>query len=152
MNDTIFNRAYAQALEAFAADEVPVGAVIFETATGQIVAEARNRTEERRDPLAHAELLCIHDACTRLNLKRLTGYSLFVTLEPCAMCAGAIAWARLDNLYFGASDPKSGAICQGAQVFTHPQTHHKIHIVGDIHATECGALLTRFFRQKRHLD
>lgn len=149
MIETVFERAYALAEEAFQADEVPVGAVIFETATDKIVAEARNRTEERHDPLAHAEILCIRSACEKLGLKRLTGYSIFVTLEPCSMCAGAIGWARLDHLYYGADDPKTGAVNQGPCVFTHPQTHHKIEITGGIHAPECAQLMTRFFRQKR---
>ncbi len=150
MNETIFTTAFNLAQEAFAADEVPVGAVIFKTETGEIVASARNRTEELKSPLAHAEILAIDAATQQLGQKRLTGYSLFVTLEPCTMCAGAIAWARLDNLYFGAFDPKTGAVHQGPQVFTHPQTHHKITIEGGIHATECGDLLTRFFQAKRN--
>ena len=149
MNETVFDQAFSLAEEAFRADEVPVGAVIFETNTGRVVTGARNRTEEDRDPLAHAEVLCIRQACQKLGLKRLTGYSIFVTLEPCTMCAGAIAWARLDNLYYGADDPKTGAVNQGAQVFTHPQTHHKIAVTGGIHASACGALMTRFFKQKR---
>ena len=149
MNDLIFNRAYALAEEAFKAEEVPIGAVIFRTDTGEIVAEARNRTEEQKSPLAHAEVLCIQEASRKLGLKRLTGYSLFVTVEPCVMCAGAIAWARLDALYFGAYDPKTGGVEQGAKVFTHPQTHHKIKIEGGIHAKECGELMTTFFRERR---
>jgi len=149
MNELIFKTAYQLAVEAAQADEVPVGAVIFNTKTGDIIASARNRTEEMNSPLAHAELLCIQEACTQLKAKRLTGYSLFVTLEPCAMCAGAIAWARLDSLYFGAYDPKTGAVCQGPEVFTHPQTHHKIRVESGLHAEECGALLTSFFQSKR---
>ena len=149
MNENIFRVAYEEALAALQADEVPVGAVLFHTQTGEVVATARNRTEENRDPLAHAELLCIQAACRKLGVKRLTGYSLFVTLEPCTMCAGAIAWARLDHLYFGAYDPKTGGVCQGSCVFTHPQTHHKINITGGIHADECGSLMTRFFQERR---
>ena len=149
MNEMIFRTAYEAALAAFQADEIPVGAVIFNTRSGEIIATARNRTEELKSPLAHAELLCIQEACQKAGVKRLTGYSLFVTLEPCTMCAGAIAWARLDHLYFGAYDPKTGAVCQGPSVFTHPQTHHKIDITGGIHADECGDLMTRFFQAKR---
>ena len=149
MNETIFKTAYVLAKEAFEADEVPVGAVIFNSETQEIVAATRNRTEELKSPLAHAEIMCIKEACQKLEQKRLVGYSLFVTLEPCAMCAGAIAAARLDNLYFGAFDPKSGAVQQGAKVFTHPQTHHKIKIKGGIHETECGELLKQFFKNKR---
>lgn len=149
MNETIFNTAFALAEDAFNADEVPVGAVIFNTKTGEIIASERNRTEEYHNPLAHAEILAIQKAVEITNQKRLTGYSMFVTLEPCTMCAGAIAWARLDSLYFGAYDPKTGAIEQGPSVFTHPQTHHKIHIEGGIQANKCGYLLTHFFKQKR---
>ena len=149
MNELIFNHAFNLATEAFQADEVPVGAVIFNTQTGEIISSARNMSEALQDPLAHAEILAIKQACQKLHLKRLTGYSLFVTLEPCTMCAGAIAWARLDNLYFGAFDPKTGGIEQGPKVFTHPQTHHKIKIQGGIHATECGELLKKFFKAKR---
>ena len=149
MNETIFKTAYALAQKAAQLDEVPVGAVIFNTETKEIIASAYNQTEKTKNPLAHAELLCIHEACQKLGVKRLTGYSLFVTLEPCTMCAGAIAWARLDNLYFGAYDPKTGAIKQGPQVFSHPQTHHKINIEGGIHADICGQLLTTFFQTKR---
>ena len=149
MNETIFRAAYEEALAAFRADEVPVGAVLFNTQTKEIITTARNRTEADRNPLAHAEVLCIQEACRKLGAKRLPGYSLFVTLEPCTMCAGAIAWARLDHLYFGAYDPKTGAVCQGPSVFTHPQTHHKINVTGGIHADECGALMTRFFQEKR---
>ncbi len=149
MDDIIFKIAFQLAQEAYKADEVPVGAVIFKTGTHEIVAQARNRTEETHSPLAHAELLAIDEACRRLGQKRLVGYSLFVTLEPCAMCAGAIAWARLDNLFFGAYDPKSGAVEQGASVFVHPQTHHKPHIQGGIEAERCGNLLSDFFQKKR---
>ena len=149
MNETVFNSAFELAQAAAAADEVPIGAVIFDSTTGAIIARAHNETEARHDPLAHAEILAIHRACELTGQKRLTGYSLFVTAEPCTMCAGAIAWARLDALYFGAYDPKTGAVCQGPAVFTHPQTHHKIPVQGGIHADLCGALLTTFFQSKR---
>ena len=151
MNEMIFKKAYRLAVAAFKADEVPVGVVIFNTKSGEIVASARNQVEEKKSPLAHAEMLCLKKALKKTGEKRLVGYSIFVTLEPCAMCAGAIAAARLDTLYFGAYDPKSGAICQGAEIFTHPQTHHKIHIMGGIHETECGDLLRTFFKNKRKI-
>ena len=149
MNETIFKMAYDLAVEAFKADEVPVGAVIFNTQTGKILTSARNQVEALKTPLAHAEMLCITEALKKTGNKWLNDYSLFVTLEPCVMCAGAIAAVRLDNLYFGAFDPKSGAIRQGAQVFSHPQTHHKIQIMGGIHEAECGLLMKDFFRNKR---
>ena len=149
MNENIFKTAFNLAQQAFQADEVPVGAVIFDTKTNEIITSAYNQTEHEKNPLAHAEIRVIQEACQKLKAKRLTGYSLFVTLEPCVMCAGAIAWARLDHLYFGAYDPKTGAIEQGTKVFTHPQTHHKIKITGGIHAEECGKLLSDFFKTKR---
>lgn len=149
IDETIFTTAFHLAEEAFRADEVPVGAVIFDSKTHEIVSAARNRTEELSSPLAHAEMLAIAEATKRLHLKRLVGYSVFVTLEPCAMCAGALAWARLDGVYFGAYDPKTGGVEQGAKVFSHPQTHHKPVVQGGIEADSCGALLTRFFKEKR---
>lgn len=149
MNDLIFQTAFDQALTAFQADEVPVGAVIFQTHTHQIVSQAANRTQTDQNPLAHAELLAIQNACHLLGTKYLTGYSIFVTLEPCAMCAAAISLARLDNLFFGAFDPKTGGICQGPAVLTHAQLHHKPHIEGGINQEICGKILTQFFKNKR---
>lgn len=146
---SIFETAYRQAEQAYQADEVPVGAVVFDPATNQIITAAHNQTQTRADPTAHAELLAIQEACRILNVKRLDGYALFVTLEPCVMCAGAIAWAHLSAVYYGAPDVKTGAIEQGACVFTHPQTHHKPRIFGGIEAEKCSALLTSFFQQKR---
>lgn len=138
------------AKKAFLADEVPVGAVVFHSQTGEIIATACNQTEKTSNPAAHAELIAIQKACRKLKVKRLTGYSLFVTLEPCAMCAGAVSWARLDHLYYGAYDLKTGAVNQGACVFTHSQTHHKPAITGGIEADACAKLLTDFFKQKRN--
>ena len=124
-NEMILKTAYKYAEKAFQKDEVPVGAVIYNTCTKEIIACAHNQTEMKKNPLAHAEILAIQKACKKLGVKRLNGYSLFVTLEPCTMCAGALSWARLDNVFFGAFDPKTGGIQQGAKVFTHTQTHHK---------------------------
>ena len=149
MNDEILQIDLEQAQQAFTLDEVPVSAVIFDSNTKKIICTAFNQTETLKNPTAHAELLAIQEASRILNEKRLNGYSMFVTLEPCAMCAGAIAWARLDSLYFGAYDPKSGAIEQGACVFNHPQTHHKIFISGGHWADIFGQLLTSFFKSKR---
>ncbi len=149
MNPALLEKGIELAQLAAAADEVPVGAVVFDSETYEIIAMANNRTERDNDPTAHAELLAIKEACRLLNVKRLVGYSLFVTLEPCAMCAGAISWARLDAVYFGAYDPKTGAIEQGCQTFNHPQTHHKPLVSGGHEADRCGQLLTDFFKQKR---
>ena len=142
--------AFQMAQSAFQADEVPVGAVIFNSLTGEIIAKACNQTEQNKDVLAHAELLAIRLACRKLGCKFLNGYSLYVTLEPCAMCAGAISWARLDAVYYGASDPKTGALRQGAKVFSRPQTHHKPK-TRLVSCPACGEILSRFFKEKRAL-
>ncbi|MDD3669495.1 MAG: nucleoside deaminase [Alphaproteobacteria bacterium] len=149
MNPLIVEAALQQARRAYRADEVPVGAVVFDSRTGAIVARASNRVEAAQNPTAHAEMRAIQKACQKLRTKFLTGYSLFVTLEPCAMCAGAIAWARLDALHYGAFDPKTGAVRQGAKVFSRRQTHHKPRVRGGIAAAECGGLMTSFFKDKR---
>ena len=148
-NETILKTAYKYALKAAKKDEVPVGAIIYHTNTQEIIACAHNQTEQKKNPLAHAEILAIQKACKKLNVKRLNGYSLFVTLEPCVMCAGAISWARLDNVFFGAFDPKTGAILQGAQVFSHKQTHHKPFFKGGFDEEQNSQILTQFFKQKR---
>ncbi|MBP5343495.1 MAG: nucleoside deaminase [Alphaproteobacteria bacterium] len=146
--EKIIRLALHQAQQAFLQQEIPVGAVIFHSKTGQIIAKAHNKSEQKKSPLNHAEMIVISQALKKIQDKFLTGYSMFVTLEPCAMCAGAIAWARLDALYYGASDPKTGAVEQGAQVFSHPQTHHKIK-VEKWHIPECGQIMTDFFKGKR---
>ena len=110
---------------------------------------AHNKTIALCDPLAHAEILAIREACKIIGEPNLTGYSIFSTLEPCVMCAGACAWSKLDAVYFGASDPKSGGIDVGACVFTHKQTHHKPKIYRGYCAEECGTLMTQFFKNKR---
>ena len=140
--------AFRLAQSAFQADEIPVGAVIFNSQTGEIIAKAHNQTEQKKDVLAHAEMLAIRKASKKLGLKFLDGYSMYVTLEPCVMCAGAISWARLDALYYGATDPKTGAIRQGAKVFMRSQTHHKPK-TKLISSSECGKIMSQFFRAKR---
>ncbi len=146
----IIKKAIQYAQRAFQADEVPVGAVIFDSQTGEILTAARNQTEHRKDVLAHAEMLAVRQAAKKLNRKFLDGYSMFVTLEPCTMCAAAIAWARLDALYYGATDPKTGGIRQGAKVFTRSQTHHKIKVQFK-NISECGSMMHDFFQKKRDL-
>ena len=124
--------------------EVPVGAVVV-APNGEIISRASNRTREKNDPSAHAEMLAIRGACERLAQERLVGYDLYVTLEPCAMCAGAIAAARIRRLYYGASDQKSGGVEQGARIFTHPQSHHCPEIYPGVGEDEATALLKSFF-------
>ncbi|MEM9798403.1 MAG: nucleoside deaminase [Pseudomonadota bacterium] len=127
--------------------EVPVGAVVSRGA--DVVARAGNRMREMRDPTAHAEMLAIRAACTVLGQERLSGCAIWVTLEPCAMCAQAIAHARLDRLHFGASDPKSGGVLHGARVFAHGQAHHRPEIFDGIEAEESAKLLRDFFADRR---
>lgn len=139
--------ALAQAQAAAARGEVPVGAVIV-GAEG-IIAQAGNRTRELNDPTAHAEILAIRAACETLGQERLTGYDLYVTLEPCPMCAAAISNARLARIYYGASDPKSGGIAQGPRIFAHPQCHHAPEVYDGISAQASEALLRAFFAARR---
>jgi tRNA(adenine34) deaminase len=142
------DQALAEARAAGARGEVPVGAVVV-SPDGAVVARAGNRTRELADPTAHAEMLAIRAACAVLGAERLVGHDLYVTLEPCPMCAGAIVAARIGRLYYGASDPKSGGVAQGARVFAHPQCHHVPQVYDGIGGAEAEALLTGFFRDRR---
>jgi len=141
-------QALEQARAAAERGEVPVGAVIVDP-DGRVVAMAGNRTRELCDPSAHAEMLAIRAACAAAGSERLTGYDLYVTLEPCAMCAAAIAATRIARLYYGAADPKSGGVAHGARVFTHPQAHHVPEVYDGIGEAEATALLQAFFRARR---
>lgn len=141
-------QALDQARAAAERGEVPVGAVVI-SPQGRIVAAEGNRTREFNDPTAHAEMLAIRAACAALGSERLTGHDLYVTLEPCAMCAAAIAAARIARVYYGASDPKSGGVAFGARVFSHPQAHHKPEVYDGIAAEDCETLLKDFFEQRR---
>lgn len=140
--------ALEEARAAAARGEVPVGAVITDPA-GHVVARAGNRTRELADPTAHAEILALRAACARAGSERLAGHVLHVTLEPCAMCAAAIAAARIARVVYGAADPKSGGVAHGARVFTHPQTHHRPEVIDGIAAGEAEALLKAFFAGRR---
>lgn len=140
--------ALAEARAAAARGEVPVGAVIM-AADGSILAAAGNRTLELHDPTAHAELLAIRAACATLASARLPGTALYVTLEPCPMCAAAISQARIATLIYGASDPKSGGVEQGPRVFNHPQSHHVPQVIAGVAETEAAILLKGFFAKLR---
>ena len=140
--------ALAEARAAGARDEVPVGAVIV-SPDGSVVARAGNRTRELSDPTAHAEILAIRAACATTGSERLAGHDLYVTLEPCPMCASAISQARFARLYYGASDPKFGGVAHGARVFEHPQCHHAPEVYDGIRAEESDQLLKRFFEVRR---
>lgn len=143
--------ALEEARKAAARGEVPVGAVVTD-ATGTVIAAAGNRTLEDRDPTAHAEILAIRAAARALGSERLAGCALYVTLEPCPMCAAAIAQARIARLYYGAADPKSGGVAQGPRVFAHPQTHHVPEVYDGIAAEEASALLRAFFAERRQVQ
>jgi tRNA(adenine34) deaminase len=142
------NLALDQARLAAGADEVPVGAVIV-SADGEVLAVAGNRTRRDHDPTAHAEILAIRQAALALGQERLEGCSLYVTLEPCAMCAGALVHARLARVIYGASDPKSGGTAHGARVFSHPQAHHVPEVISGICEEDCVEMLKVFFSKKR---
>jgi tRNA(adenine34) deaminase len=122
---------------------------LVEGATGKVLARASNRVEELKDPTAHAEMLAIRAAAASAGLKRLEGADLYVTLEPCAMCAAAISFARLRRLYFGAADPKGGAIEHGPRFFAQPTCHHRPEVYGGIAERPAGELLRAFFRARR---
>jgi tRNA(adenine34) deaminase len=139
--------ALEAARAAGARGEVPVGCVIVRE--GDVVARAGNRTVADRDPTAHAELLAIRDAAAKLGSERLTDCDLYVTLEPCAMCTAAMSFARIRRLYFGAPDPKGGAVEHGVRFFSSPTCHHRPEVYGGIAETECGALLRDFFAARR---
>ena len=140
--------ALEQAAEARDLGEVPVGAVVV-SAEGEVLARAGNRTLAMRDPTAHAELLAIRAACAKLGSERLTGCDLYVTLEPCAMCAAAISFARIRRLYFGAADPKGGAVEHGPRLFAQPTCHHAPEVVGGLGESQATALLKQFFAGRR---
>jgi tRNA(Arg) A34 adenosine deaminase TadA len=141
-------RALAEAESAGARGEVPVGAVITGP-DGEILAAAGNRTIELNDPTAHAEILAIRAAAARFGSERLSGCDLHVTLEPCAMCAAAISFARIRRLYYGAADPKQGAVESGPRFFTQPTCHHAPEVYGGIAEARARELLLGFFKERR---
>ena len=139
--------ALAEAAAAARDGEVPVGAVV--TRGGEVLAVARNRMRADNDPTAHAEMVAMRAAAAKLGTHRLDGCDLWVTLEPCAMCAGAMALARISRLYFGAPDPKGGAVLPGPRLFSQPTCHHAPEIYSGIGEGEAGALLRAFFKERR---
>lgn len=139
--------ALEQAKDAALRGEVPIGAVLV--ADGVVVAQAGNRTRELADPTAHAEILVIRDAAAKLSAERLGGCDLYVTLEPCTMCAAAISFARLRRLYFAATDEKGGAVVSGVRFFAQPTCHHMPDVYSGLGETEAATLLKDFFRARR---
>ncbi len=131
--------------------EVPIGAVLV-APDGRIVARAGNRTRELSDPTAHAEIVAIREACQAIGSERLIDHDLYVTLEPCPMCAAAISFARIRRLYFGATDPKGGGVESGPRIFSQPTCHHAPDVYGGIMESECASLLKNFFATRRGAD
>jgi len=140
--------ALAEAEAAGARGEVPIGAVVV-TSDGEVLARGGNRTRELNDPTAHAEMLAIREACAAQQSERLAGADLYVTLEPCPMCAAAISFARIRRLYFGASDPKGGGVENGPRIFSQPSCHHAPEVYGGIEETRSARLLQEFFARRR---
>ncbi len=149
----MINKYMAKALElaeeAAAADEVPVGCVIVNPQNGEIVASARNQSQHNGDATDHAEMVAIRQACQKLGNNRLREMDLYVTLEPCTMCAAAISLARIHKLWFGAIDEKGGAVVSGVRFYEQPTCHHRPEVESGIMAAECGAILKSFFAAKR---
>ena len=141
--------AFEEAEAAAKRGEIPVGAVIVDSTTGEIIARAGNHTEENADPTAHAEIVAIRKACAHRGDARLPDCDLYVTLEPCAMCATAISFARIRRLYFGAYDPKGGGVDHGPRIYTQTTCHHKPEVFGGIDETLSADLLKSFFKNKR---
>lgn len=143
-------QAIAEAVRGAAEDEVPVGAVVVRD--GKVIAHAHNRPIHLNDPSAHAEILALRRAGRKLGNYRLSGCTLYVTIEPCAMCAGAIAHARIERVVFGGFDPKAGACGSALTVLNHPKLNHQVEILDGVLADECASILRAFFRRKRRSE
>lgn len=141
--------ALEEAKKAAARDEVPIGAVLVHSETGEIVARDGNRTIEDSDPSSHAEMLVIREQCKKLGVQRLPEYDLYVTLEPCTMCAAAISFARIRKLVIGALDEKGGGVFSGVKFYKQPTCHHKPDVTHGVLSEDCGEILKTFFKTKR---
>jgi tRNA(adenine34) deaminase len=142
-------RALEEAKKAAERDEVPIGAVLVHRETGQIVSQQGNKTIELADPTAHAEILTIREQCKKLGVQRLPDYDLYVTIEPCPMCAAALSFARIGTIYIGAEDNKSGGVSTPVSLYTHSQIHHKPQVKFGLLAEKSAQLMRDFFAQKR---
>jgi tRNA(adenine34) deaminase len=152
MNDEHYMKlALEEATRAASIDEVPVGAVIVNPVNGEIIAAACNETILRNDPTAHAEILAIRTACEKTGAQRIPGFDLYVTLEPCAMCAGAISFARIRRVIYGAPDPKGGGVAHGGKFFEQPTCHHRPEVSNGPMQEECAEILKKFFKTKRSI-
>lgn len=145
----MMNLALEMAFRSFAQDEVPVGAIIFDDQLNRVIASTGNEMRKRHDPTAHAEMLAIQEASKKLETERLVTTTLYVTLEPCPMCAQAISYARIPRLIFGAEDPKYGGVIHGPKIFESSSCHSKPKIIGGVRAKESQVLLKTFFKDKR---
>jgi len=141
--------ALTQAEKAFTLDEVPVGAVIVDAQSGEVITSSHNEMEGRGDPTAHAELLALQKACHQRGQGRLEDCDIYVTLEPCPMCAQALSFARIRRLYFGAYDPKGGGVDHGAKIFQASSCHHRPEVIGGLEEEACSLILKTFFEGKR---
>ena len=148
-HDTYMRAALAEAARALASGEVPVGAVVVDTTSGQIVGRGFNQPISGVDPTAHAELLALRDAARHAANYRLTGAALYVTIEPCMMCAGALVHARIGTLVYGAAEPKAGAVRTVRRVLDHPSLNHRIEVVAGVLEAECRAIVQAFFAGRR---
>jgi tRNA(adenine34) deaminase len=149
MHEHFMHQALREAEQAFREDEVPVGAVIVHN--DRIVGAAHNQREQLRDPTAHAEMIAITQAAESLRSWRLDGCTMYVTLEPCPMCAGAILLARMPLLVYGATDPKAGAVDSLFHLLNDPRLNHRVQVIPHVLAVQCGEILSRFFQGKRQL-
>jgi tRNA(adenine34) deaminase len=147
--ETYMARALDEAARAAARGEVPVGAILVDANTGAVVAQSGNRVEECNDPTAHAEVLVIREAAAKFGAPRLPNTDLYVTLEPCAMCAAAVSFARIRRLYFGAYDPKGGGVEHGVRFFQQDTCHHAPEVIGGVEESRAAALLKNFFTARR---
>lgn len=148
-NEDYMRKAIELAKKAQNADEIPVGCLIVNPADGAIVAQAHNLSQHSEDATAHAEILALRKACKKLKQNRLRDMDMYVTLEPCTMCAAAISFARISHLYFGAYDTKGGAVANGVKFYEQPTCHHRPMVSGGILENDCALLLKNFFKQKR---
>ncbi len=142
-------QAYEEALLAAQEDEVPIGAIVVNSESGEIIAKAHNQSEYHGNATDHAEIIAMREACKKLGTNRLRGMDLYVTLEPCTMCAAAISFMRIENLYIGALDTKGGGVINGVRFYDSPTCHHKPKIKNGIMEYECGRILKDFFAEKR---
>jgi len=149
LHEIFMRLALQEAQQALEEEEVPVGAVIVHA--GRVIARAHNQREQLRDPTAHAEMIAITQAAESLGSWRLEDCTLYATLEPCPMCAGAILQARIASLVYGAADPKAGAVQTLYQLLSDPRLNHRVQTTSGVLVAECGAILTRFFQQQRRL-